>query len=49
MIITGVVSAVSAAVEAGEKCASEIGEIFGKAVIPSPHAEIAKFFDYKNL
>lgn len=49
LIITGEVSAVSAAVEAGEKCASAIGEIFGKAVIPSPHAEIAKFFDYKNL
>ena len=47
LIITGEVSAVSAAIEAGEKCAEPFGHVYGRAVIPSPHAEVAKFFDYK--
>lgn len=49
IIIVGEVSAVSAAVEAGEKKAEPLGHVYGRAVIPSPHAEVAKFFDYKNL
>lgn len=47
LIIIGEVSAVSAAIAAGEKKAESFGHVYGKAVIPSPHAEVAKFFDYK--
>ena len=44
-IIKGNVSAVKAAVDAGENAAKAIGDIFGKAVIARPHNEIIKFFD----
>ena len=44
-VITGNVSAVKAAIEAGEEHASKLGEIFGKAVISRPHDEIIKFFN----
>ncbi len=44
-IIKGNVSAVKAAVEAGENAAKAIGDIFGKAIIARPHNEIIKFFD----
>lgn len=45
IVITGSVSAVKSAVEAGNKNASELGEIFGCEVIANPHDEIIKFFD----
>ena len=45
MIITGSVSAVKAAVEAGNARASVLGKVYGCEVIPSPHDEIVKFFD----
>lgn len=47
-IIAGGVSSVKAAIEAGEKHAKKLGEIFGKAVIPRPHDEVIKFFDIEN-
>lgn len=47
LIIKGNVSAVQAAVEAGAEDAAPLGKIHGKAVIPSPHGEIMKFFDYE--
>lgn len=49
LIVKGSVSAVQAAVEAGEKIGAPLGEVFGKAVIANPHGEIMKFFDYENL
>lgn len=45
MIVTGEVSAVSESIEAGEKAAGKLGKVYGKAVIPNPHGEVAKFFD----
>ena len=45
IVITGSVSAVKSAIEAGNKNASELGEIFGCEVIANPHDEILKFFD----
>lgn len=47
-VIAGEVSAVKAAVEAGVAAAGEIGNIFGSAVIPRPHAELTKFFDMEG-
>lgn len=47
-IIKGQVSAVKAAIEAGEESAKTIGKIFGKAVIARPHGEIIKFFDIEE-
>ena len=44
-IVTGSVSAVKAANEAGVKGASKLGDIFGCEVIARPHAELMKFFD----
>ena len=44
IIITGSVSAVKAAVEAGEAAAKPLGGVYGAEVIASPHDEIAKFF-----
>ncbi|MBQ7095113.1 MAG: BMC domain-containing protein [Clostridia bacterium] len=46
LIIKGNVSAVKAAVEAGIEAAKPLGKIHGNAVIPRPHGEIMKFFDY---
>lgn len=43
-IVTGSVSAVKAAIEAGKEAASPLGRVYGCEVIPSPHYEIAKFF-----
>ena len=48
LIIKGEVSAVSEAVAAGEAAASKLGKVYGRAVIPSPHGEVAKFFDYEG-
>ena len=45
MIVTGNVSAVTAAVEAGCECASKLGKVYGCEVIANPHEEILKFFD----
>ena len=45
IIINGKVDAVTAAIEAGRKRAEQLGEVFGCEVIPSPHAEVTKFFD----
>lgn len=44
-VITGSVSAVKAAVEAGANSASPLGQVYGQAVIASPHTELVKFFD----
>ena len=48
LIIKGKVSSVAAAIEAGAKAASPLGELHGKAVIANPHGEIIKFFDYET-
>ena len=45
IIVAGSVSAVKAAVEAGEKRASALGTVYGTEVIASPHEEVTKFFD----
>lgn len=45
IIIAGNVSAVKAAIEAGEAHAEKLGKIYGKAVISRPHDEVIKFFD----
>ena len=47
LIIRGSVSAVTAAVEAGGQAAQPLGKLHGQAVIPNPHGEIMKFFDYE--
>jgi len=47
-IITGSVSSVKAAIEAGKKHAEKLGKIYGEAVIPRPHDEVIKFFDTEN-
>lgn len=44
-IISGGVSAVKAAIEAGCNHASTLGKVYGKAIIPRPHDEVIKFFD----
>ncbi len=46
LVIEGEVSSVAEAIRVGEKRASQIGEIFGTAVIPNPHGELVKFFKY---
>ena len=45
IVVAGSVSAVKAAIEAGEKMASVLGTVYGSEVIASPHAEVTKFFD----
>ena len=47
-IVTGEISAVKAAVEAGVKSASVLGGIYCSAVIARPHAELTKFFDMEK-
>ena len=47
LIVRGKVSAVKAAVEAGVVAASPLGKVYGNAVIPCPHEEVIKFFDYE--
>ncbi len=44
-IIAGEVSAVTAAIAAGEESSAKFGKLFGSAVIARPHNEITKFFD----
>lgn len=48
IVITGSVSSVKAAIEAGEESASRLGKVYGKAVIPRPHDEVIKFFDTES-
>lgn len=48
LVITGSVSSVKAAIEAGEAHASRLGHVYGKAVIPRPHDEVIKFFDTES-
>lgn len=48
LVVSGSVSAVKAAIEAGEKTASSVGEVFGTECIASPHPELLKFFDLEN-
>lgn len=45
LVVKGSVSEVSASVANGEKAASVLGKVYGKAVIANPHREITKFFD----
>ena len=45
IVVAGSVSAVKAAVEAGEAAASALGTVYGSEVIASPHSEVVKFFD----
>lgn len=45
LIVVGNVSAVTAAVQAGDQAASVIGKIYGREVIANPHPEITKYFD----
>ena len=45
LVIAGSVSAVTAAVEAGDAAASVLGKVYGREVIASPHSEVTKFFD----
>ncbi len=44
-IITGNVSSVKAAVEAGYSGAKVLGRVFGNEIIANPHNEVLKFFD----
>lgn len=45
LIIKGGVSAVTAAVEAGNASASVLGTVYGCEVIARPHSQLGKFFD----
>ncbi len=47
-IVKGSVSAVKAAVEAGIEASQPLGELFGDAVIPRPHGEVMKYFDFET-
>ena len=49
LVVTGEVSAVTAAVETGKKRASVLGKIYGDAVIPRLHEEVGKFFDFSAI
>ncbi len=44
-VICGSVSAVAAAIDAGNDSASAIGKVYGQTVIANPHNEVIKFFD----
>ena len=45
LVIKGSISAIKAAIEAGEQKASGLGRVFGRAIIARPHDEVIKFFD----
>ena len=49
LVITGEVSAVKAAVEAGKNNASKFGKVYGDEVIARPHNELLKFFDLEAI
>ncbi|MBQ7574119.1 MAG: BMC domain-containing protein [Clostridia bacterium] len=42
VVVMGEVDAVKAAVEAGEKVARELGEVYATNIIPRPHDDVAK-------
>ncbi len=44
-IVSGSISAIAAAVEAGKPAAAVLGKVYGEAIIANPHNEIMKFFD----
>ena len=44
-VVTGSVSAVTAAVESGKNTASGVGKVYGETIIANPHDEVLKFFD----
>ncbi len=44
-VVTGSVSAVTAAVHSGKEAASAVGKVYGDIVIANPHDEVLKFFD----
>lgn len=46
LVVAGSVSDVTAAVEAGRQAAAALGKVYGWEVIPSPHEEVTKFFDF---
>ncbi len=46
LIVMGQVSAVAAAVEAGAKNGSRLGKVYGCEVIPRPHREVGKYFEF---
>lgn len=48
LVVAGEVDAVTAALEAGQKHAAVLGEVFGTEVIANPHGEVIKFFDTEN-
>lgn len=48
IVVAGTVSAVTAAVEAGCKRASQFGKTYGCEVIANPHEELTKFFDMEE-
>ena len=48
LVITGKIDAVKSAIEAGRKAAESLGTIYGLEIIPNPHAETTKFFDFES-
>ena len=48
-IIKGSVSSVKAALEAGKEASAPLGKLYGCEVIPNPHGEIMKFFDFETI
>lgn len=44
-VVSGTVSAVSAAIEAGKSACAPLGKVYGDVVIANPHDEVLKFFD----
>ncbi len=49
LVITGEVSAVKAALEAGNAAASGLGKVYGREIIARPHGELLKFFDLEAI
>lgn len=49
LVVTGEVSAVKAAVEAGKTNAAKFGKVYGDEVIARPHNELLKFFDLEAI
>ena len=45
LVMAGTVSAIKAALESGGVAAEKFGKVYGVQIIPSPHAEVVKFFD----
>lgn len=49
LVITGEVSAVKAAIEAGKVNGAKFGKVYGDEVIARPHKELLKFFDLEAI